>query len=298
MIDHLNNSLQNPERVVILGSSGFIGLALANALQKEGIEIVPLASHNLDLTDCESATNKLLNIIKPTDAVVFLSVIGPNRGHDSDALIKNIQMARAVGEALRCLSCAQLIYISSEAVYSTNDSIINELTAPSPNTLYGVMHLTREIMLREMLADMVPLLLLRLTQVYGQQCTHNAYGPNRFIRQAHQSKQIDMFGEGEENRDFIYIDDVVKILMLALQSKSVGVANVATGKTVTYKQLARVVQQQFKNEAITVASKPRAIGITHKHFDIKGLLSAYPGLKFTPLKDGVAAMIAQEFSHA
>jgi nucleoside-diphosphate-sugar epimerase len=294
VIEHLNRLAVKPSRVVILGSSGFIGQALAKHLQHTGIECLALSSKELNLIDTVNAAPKLAALLQPTDAIVFLSVVGPNRGHDTTALINNLQMAETVGLALQQKPCAQLIYVSSEAVYNAKDPVLNPDTLPSPNNSYGVMHLAREIALQDMLDDSTPLLILRVTQVYGHACTHNAYGPNRFIRKALAENKIELFGLGEENRDFICITDVVQIIDQALKYRSFGLTNVATGKSITYKHLAEMLQEKLSEQAVEVICKPRVLPITHRFFNIDDLLGAYPQLHLSSLTAGLDLMLSLE----
>ena len=114
--------------------------------------------------------------------VVFLSALTPDKGRDSGTLMRNLAMCRAVCEATRAVDIAQLVYASSDAVYSFATTLISEATPPVPTDLYGVMHRARELMLAS--EAKAPVAVLRLTAIYGAGDTHNSYGPNRFMRQA------------------------------------------------------------------------------------------------------------------
>ncbi len=73
------------------------------------------------------------------------------------------------------------------------------------------------------------LVVIRPTAVYGPGDTHNGYGPNRFARTAAADHVVRLFGEGEETRDHIYIDDVVRAVGGLSERGQAGVFNVATG---------------------------------------------------------------------
>ena len=68
------------------------------------------------------------------------------------------------------------------------------------------MHLTREAILKDNFNKI--LCILRPTLIYGPGDTHNGYGPNRFINLALKNKSIPIFGNGEEKRDHIFVEDV------------------------------------------------------------------------------------------
>ncbi len=300
MLQHYNIIPIQPKRVIILGSSGFIGSALYAYLETLSCLVIPLASKDLDLASPDAAQS-LAKLIQPNDVIVFLSVIGPNRGHDTAAFINNLRMAENVGNALQKSPCAQIMYISSEAVYGSQAEFISASTIPTPDTLYGVMHLSRELILKQMLGALVPLLILRTNQVYGPGCTHNAYGPNRFVRSAQQLHNIDLFGQGEELRDFIYIGDVISIITAAIYNKSVGVTNLATGNSITYMYLAQQVQQVQEvlgAMQVPITSKQRMQPITHRQYNINDLYAAFPGLSFTILCDGLRQTLMPERLYA
>ena len=87
-----------------------------------------------------------------------------------------------------------IIYISSDAVYPLSIENIESDTYPSPTDLYSSMHLTREIMFKNVYKT--NLTILRPTLIYGFGDTHNSYGPNRFFRQMLDKNEINIFGEG------------------------------------------------------------------------------------------------------
>ena len=58
----------------------------------------------------------------------------------------------------------------------------------------------------------LPLAFLRPTLIYGANDPHNGYGPNRFRRQAAKGETITLFGEGEEKRDHVPVDDVAALV--------------------------------------------------------------------------------------
>ena len=100
------------------------------------------------------------------------------------------------------------------------------------------MHLTREIMLKNSFNG--PSCFLRPTLIYGNDDPHNGYGPNRFIRLAKENKIISLFGAGEELRDHVWIDDVAEIVLRVILNKSIGTINIATGKILSFFEIAKI----------------------------------------------------------
>ncbi|MEX2008645.1 MAG: NAD-dependent epimerase/dehydratase family protein [Dongiaceae bacterium] len=134
-----------------------------------------------------------------------------------------------------------------------------------------------------------PFAALRPTLLYGAADPHNGYGPNRFRRQAEGGQPILIFGEGEERRDHVAVDDVAALAALILAHRSLGALNAATGVSVSFHDVARMVAQQFGGR-VPVTSQPRQgppPHLTHRHFDIVGCHRAFPTFRVTPLEDGL-----------
>lgn len=274
----------------MLGANGFIAKALTKELVAQSINILPIGSTHIDLSAPIAAT-ALASKLQATDRVVMLSAVTPDKGRGIDALNKNLAMMQNVCAALEQAGAAHLVYFSSDAVYNPRQSLVNENTLPSPADLYGVMHLAREQMAQGLSG--IPLAILRVTMVYGADDSHNSYGPNRFWRMATKNGTVTLFGNGEETRDHIYIEDVAKLAALCILHKSVGTLNLATGTSHSFKQVAQNVAALF-NPLANVISTPRANPITHRSYDTTRLIMAYPGFKFTPLNEGIKAFHLNE----
>lgn len=283
MITHRLPVPRAPERVVLFGAHGFIGKVIQAKLQEEGVATLALASREVDLTSPASVA-QISGTLKPTDAVVMLSALTPDKGRDIATLMKNLAMMQHLCAALEQTGCAHLVYFSSDAVYDIAVARVTEAVPASPQDLYGTMHRTREIMASETKA---PLLILRPTLVYGTDDTHNAYGPNRFRRMAQKDGKITLFGGGEEMRDHVHVDDVAKLTVRCLTHQATGILNVATGVSTPFRDVAGLVARQF-GKPVEIVETPRANPITYRHYDVTGLLKAFPDIRFIPLADGIA----------
>ncbi len=225
-------------RVVLIGGSGFIGTAIEAKLSQLNVSVLKIDSKTVDLLD-QLAEEKLKSIIKPNDAIVMLAALTPDRGRDVVTFIKNIQMLEVVIKVAIDNNPSHFVYISSDAVYGSQAGIINEFSALNPVDLYGAMHLSRELMLERLLP--IPTMILRPTMVYGNGDTHDAYGPNRFLRTSKSNRQITLFGKGEETRDYISIEDIAKIVCLVLIRKCTGILNLATGNSISFSSIANEI---------------------------------------------------------
>jgi nucleoside-diphosphate-sugar epimerase len=284
MLQHAFEKPKNPARVVVMGAGGFIGRNLVVALDKHGIPVLPLTSADIDLA-AEGAAADLTLRLKPDDAVVMLSALTPDKGRDVTTFLKNIVMAQVVSDALARQPVVHAVYVSSDAVYAFDHALVNEETPAAPGDLYGCMHRTREIMFQSALK--APVAMLRPTLIYGAGDTHSSYGPNRFRRVAAKDGKITLGGNGEETRDHIYIGDVVELIVATLRHRSAGCLNLATGRSISFFDLANLVVERLPTPA-EVVTTPRSAPITHRAFDVTACRKAFPKFVFTPLETGLA----------
>jgi UDP-glucose 4-epimerase len=289
MLSHAYDVPRKPARIVVLGSGGFLGTHLLKACAAAGIEAAGLGSRDIDLSDAGAAA-QLAQRMRAKDVLVFLAALTPDKGRGSGTLLRNLAMCRSVCEATRAVDLAQLVYASSDAVYSFAESLISEETPAVPLDLYGAMHRTRELML--MAEAKAPLAILRLTAIYGPGDTHNSYGPNRFLRQALDGGRIPLFGYGEETRDHLHVDDAAELILRVATQASKGLLNVATGKSETFRAVAETIAARA-GRPVEIVPSPRQNPATHRHFDITKLLRGFPGMRFKPIEQGLIETIAE-----
>jgi UDP-glucose 4-epimerase len=287
-LSHAYSKPQRPARVVVLGASGFLGRRLLEACMHTGIPAIGLSSRDLDLADAAAAEG-LTERLRPRDVVIFLAALTPDKGRDSATLMRNLAMGRAVCEATRRVQIAQLVYASSDAVYSFATTLISEETPAAAIDLYGAMHRLRELMLAS--EAKAPLAILRLTAIYGAGDTHNSYGPNRFLRQALSEARIALFGNGEETRDHLYVTDAVAVILEVVMHGSTGLLNLATGKSATFRVIAEMIAEHT-GRPVAIAPSARHNPVTHRHFDITNLLRAFPHVRLKSLAEGLTATVA------
>ena len=282
MLTHELSRPVRPDRVVVVGAGGFVGSAIVRRLKVDGVEHVALTRREVDLLG-ENVVADLASFLQPQDAVVVVSAIAPVKAPAQ--LVANLQMAEAVGEVLAAVPVGHCVYISSDAVYADSADPITESTACEPTTLHGMMHAARELMLKTAVKS--PMAILRPSLLYGADDPHNGYGPNRFRRMAQKGEAIALFGQGEEKRDHVFVDDVARLVALALAHRSRGVLNVATGVSTSFCEVAEKVCASV-GRSVPIAGSPRQNPITHRFFDIVACHRAFPAFRYTPLDEGLA----------
>lgn len=285
MLEHLNPAPEKPRRAVIIGAGGFVGNTITAQLRIDGIDVLPITRREVDLLATDAAS-RLRQLLRPTDSIVFVSAIAPAK--TVEQLILNLRMAEAGCAAIQAVNPYHLLYISSDAVYADDANPVTERSPVAPTTLHGMMHAARELMLKTAMAG--PFVALRPTLIYGAADPHSGYGPNRFRRQAAKGEPITIFGEGEEQRDHVLVDDVARLAARILCRRSRGALNAVTGASVSFSDIARMVAGHFKPSA-EVRPVPRPgprPHLLHRFFDITDCLKAFPDFTFTPLAEGLA----------
>ncbi len=270
---------QPPSRVVIIGGTGVIGRTLLNVLVKKTIPVLSLSTQQINLLDFHAAT-RLAKLLEPTDSVVVLAGIAPNRGRGLKAVVDNIGIGMSIVEAFVRQPVSHVVYLSSDAVYPRNIERINEETPVEPSDPYAAMHLSRERIFSSDSA--IPVSILRCTQVSSLEDTHYAYGPNRFRWMGKKEGKIVLFGKGEDKRDHISVNDVASIISQCLFKRSQGILNIATGVSLSFAEVAEIVAPLI-NPLPQITYVPREIPLTHRFFDPKLLKAAFPNMRFTPL---------------
>jgi UDP-glucose 4-epimerase len=290
MLSHQYPDERRPARVAVLGAGGFIGGAIARRLAADRIPVLPLGRPGLDLL-LPDAARALAQTLDPQDVLVFASAKAPCK--DLAMLRENIAMAQAVCGALKAKPVAHVVYISSDAVYKDSAEPLTEASCAEPGSLHGVMHLAREVALRT--DHPGPLALVRPTLVYGADDPHNGYGPNRFRTLAAAGREIVLFGEGEERRDHVDVEDIAELVRLIVLRRSAGVANAVSGQLASFRELAEFVASEFPRR-VPVRGSPRSGPMPHngyRPFDNRAVLSAFPGFRFKSWKEGLAQVHAR-----
>jgi UDP-glucose 4-epimerase len=284
MLEHACAQPQKPERVVVIGSGGFVGGAIARRLADDGIAHLPLGRAELDLL-AEGAGKKLAGLLRPGDAVVTAAAIAPCK--NTAMLLDNMRIVQTLVQGLSAVPIAHVVNISSDAIYADGPVPLTEETPAAPTSLHGVMHLAREIALRAEVR--APIAMLRPTLIYGAADPHNGYGPNRFRRLAAAGQEIMLFGEGEERRDHVAVGDVAEIALRVLKHRSSGALNIASGEVHSFRDVADMTVAQAGTKA-AIKPSPRTGPMPHngyRPFDVAATKVAFPDFAYTPLREGL-----------
>lgn len=281
-------------RVVVTGGAGFIGSHLVDRLLTEGSEVTIIDNFDTGQVENVSSHDDLRIIkgdirdyalvkrtVKGADAVFHEAALASVVLSIRDPTITNeINVAGTLNllKASLDLGVKRFVYASSAAVYgNTNRVQMKEDMPLNPTSPYGVSKLAAEKYV-EIFHELYGLetVSLRYFNVYGPRQRLDekwAYGGviNIFLDRLLRNMPLVIYGDGEQTRDFVYVEDAVEANMLALRrNDAVGETfNIGTGKRITVNKVAQLLKRMTgKQNLESVYSDSRLGDVRHGYADI------------------------------
>ncbi len=301
---------------LLTGGAGFIGVNLSRFLVKKGYKVIvvddlsagysfdrlpsEVICHQVDIKNTEEVSKYFAGI----DVVVHLaalprvqfSIENPIASHDT-----NVMGTLSVLEAVRHNRVGKLVFISSSAVYGDQEQMPLSLDLPAePKSPYALHKYFGERMMK-LWSELygINTVSLRLFNVYGPDMDPNgAYALviGLFLRLLSEGKKLTITGDGNQTRDFIYVDDVANAIMKAALSDKVNdgqILNVGFGKEISINKLAEIMMGDKSDNIEYVAPRiePKRtcsdISETVKILDWQPKISLLEGVKILKQKSGL-----------
>ena len=267
-----------PSRIVILGNTGSIGNRLFHHFQSQtNLRTLGYSSKTIDLRKPES-----VNILseKTDQGTVLIVASGFTLDRHTDSLehfIANTEIAVNVARFLETCPIAQCIYLSTVSVYgdeATNLSI-NEETPINPITYYAAGKYAAECILKNAVRlSGTSFLNLRLCRAYGPGVRFANYGPVQFIRSIFEKGAVELYGDGHELRDLLYIDDLCRLVEGLIRGRFSGVYNLASGKSYSFSEILAVLKQIGASN-FEISHTARSRPLIDQKFNISKLLQKF-----------------------
>jgi nucleoside-diphosphate-sugar epimerase len=303
-------------RAIVTGAAGFIGSHLCESLLVQGNEVVGIDSftdfydpsrkqanvaplHEWDqfrLLRADLLTTPLERVFDGADVIFHLAGqpgVRPSWGQEFAAYVdRNIRATQRVLESARDMPLRKLVSASSSSVYGDAEAYPTpETVRPRPVSPYGVTKLAAEHLCELYRTTFgLPTASLRLFTVYGpRQRPDMAF--SRLVSSALSKHSFTLYGDGEQTRDFTFVDDVVDAMLRVAATGWTGVANVGGGARTSMKEVVRVIEGLAGPMRVIYAPAQRG-DVRHTAADTT---LARAGFGFKPrvqLADGLARMVA------
>jgi nucleoside-diphosphate-sugar epimerase len=303
---------------VVTGAAGFVGSHLCEHLLSQGDDVVgidcftdyydaevkernlrgALENERFTLVREDLLDAPLADLFQGAEVVYHLAGqpgVRPSWGAEFATYVsRNVLATQAVLEAARGLDLRKLVYASSSSVYGDAESYpTGEALRPQPVSPYGVTKLAAEHLCELYRTGFgVPTVSLRLFTVYGpRQRPDMAF--SRLVAAAVRGDLFELYGTGEQTRDFTYVGDVVRAMRSAALSDFTGVANIGGGSRTSMNEVVDIVSD--------LAGEPMLRRLPKQRGDVRDTAAdtrtAFEGFGYVPevgLRDGLAFMVEAE----
>lgn len=298
---------------LVTGAAGFIGSHLCQRLLKEGYEVVGidcftdyypkwikekniqplLREKKFKLLSEDLNHLNLKKLLKNKDYIFHLAAqagVRKSWGQNFSFYIENnIEATQKLLEAVKDSPIKKFIYASSSSVYGLCPQLPMSETSPLfPFSPYGVTKLAAENLCFLYFKNyQIPTLSLRLFTVYGpRQRPDMAF--HKFLKAATEGKQISIFGDGKQTRDFTYIGDVIEAILAALRKGKKGeVYNIGGGHRKKLVDILPVLEDICQKKIKIKWEEKQKGDVAHTLADIDKAHKDFNYLPQTSLSDGL-----------
>jgi UDP-glucose 4-epimerase len=298
---------------IVTGVAGFIGSSLAQTLLEKGEEVVGIDCF-LDYYPREIKEKNLITLrdfsaftfieknINDLDFIKILPGVNGIYHQAAQAGVRsswgnnfeiytnnNILATQRILEAVKGQSI-RVVYASSSSIYGETQKIpMQEEDKPCPVSPYGVSKLAGEYLCYLYYKNFgVPTISLRYFTVYGpRQRPDMAF--HRFIKAICNSGKIELYGDGEQTRDFTFIRDAVEANILAMEKGTPGmVYNIGGGANVSVNHIITKMEQILDKKAMINRMERQKGDVSHTYADTTRARKELGFVPKTSLDQGLA----------
>ena len=279
------------KNILVTGGAGFIGSHLVDRLSIENKVIVLDNLSSGSLVNLERSKDRitfikgdtldkalLKDIVAEVELVFHLAAnVGNIKSIEDPHFDMDVNIKGTINLLEACLksNIKRLVYSSSGVIFGEAKYLpIYENHPLNPESPYGVSKLAAEkYCFAFYKVHGIPTTALRYFNAYGPRQGSSGY-PNiiaAFFGRIREGKPLTIFGDGEQTRDFVFVEDIVTAnILAATQPAAVGeIFNIATGKENSVNQLVSIISQISAKEPPVIHADPRAGEVRHSRANIE-----------------------------
>ncbi len=301
---------------LVTGGAGFIGSHIVEEIVRNGGKVIILDDFSKGTIENLKGVIKRVKIIKGSitnknaikeamkniDYIIHLAAVSsaPDASKNPERTYKiNVEGTRNILEAVPYKGIRRFIFISSASVYKENkNKVYKEEDKKEPKTIYGKSKLkAEEICLNYASKKRISLIILRYFNVFGpRDIKKSGRIIPSWLDNIKKGKEIEIYGDGKQTRDFIYIKDIVEATLLSCKKEGINkeILNIGTGKPYSILELKMKIEEIMGYKLKVRSKKKRRNDIKHLIADISKAESILGFKPKTSLSNGLRETIAKE----
>jgi len=266
---HIANELINDNEITIIDNLSTGNIKNLNDPEHDNLEFIHEDLCKTNLGDITSRTDYIFHLAAM--ASVPLSVEKPVECNEINVNTTVKLLKSAVDNDVK-----KIVFSSSSAVYGQNTNMPLKETEPfMPTSPYAASKANCEVYLKSFYESYgLNYTALRYFNVFGPKQDKNSHYaavmPN-FISSLLEGKPAEIYGDGEQTRDFVYVGDVVKANINACKSNYNGAVNVASGKKITINRLYEIIRDTLGSELEPKYLPERLGDVRHSLADVSNM---------------------------
>jgi putative UDP-glucose 4-epimerase len=229
--------------LLITGGTGYIGKKLVQQLRKKNSNVYSIGIEDLNLLNYGDT----LNFLKENNIKKIIH-LGWSMNNENSAIYDNIEAMSNLIKSCEEIQIEKFIFASTNNVYGTKIKNVpfleEDRLSPDINNKYGISKYIGEKLAMYTLEKKC--CIIRIADVYGPGQNHGNL-IKAIISNVENKENIKLYGKGERERDYIYIDDVIRGIEFIYENNLSGIYNLGTGEGTSVKKIVDIVLNLCQN---------------------------------------------------
>ena len=253
--------------ILITGGCGFVGLNLIKKIKKKYNQIIVVDNESLGK---KKNLNNLNVKFYKTDISNFNSLKKIFKNNNIKCIIHLAAHTRVL-ESIKypsktfknnIIGTFNLLLLSKEfkirrfinastggAIMGNKKPPITEKMFPNPLSIYGGSKFFSEILCSVFKESYnISCISLRFSNIYGPNSFHKESAVSLFIKDILSKRKVNIYGDGEQTRDFLYIDDLIKVIARCINNQKEGTYQLGTGKPTTINRIVFILKKNIRKK--------------------------------------------------